>query len=57
MSFIKQIVGDGHWLTQSLTLCSDELVAGPGFLERRFICIKIWGFRFADFISFFLNIP
>ena len=31
----------------------------PGYLERGFICtcIKVWGFRFADFISFFLNIP
>ena len=33
---------------------------GPGFLERGFICIKVWGFalmiRF-DFISFFSNTP
>ena len=28
----------------------------PGFLERGFIHIKKWGVRFADFISFFLNI-
>ena len=28
----------------------------PGFLERGFICMKGWG-SFADFISFFLNIP
>ena len=28
----------------------------PGFLERGFVCIKVWGIRFADFISFFLNI-
>ena len=31
--------------------------ADPGFLERGFICIKRWGVRFADFTSFFLNIP
>ena len=30
--------------------------ADAGFLERRFICIKVCGVRFADFISFFLNI-
>ena len=29
--------------------------ADPGFLESGFICIMVWGF--ADFISFFLNIP
>ena len=29
----------------------------PGFLERGFICIKVWGVRFADFVSSFLNIP
>ena len=33
----------------------------PGFLERGFICIKVYmgagGARFADSISFFLNIP
>ena len=28
-----------------------------GFLERGFICIKVWGVHFADFISFFINIP
>ena len=27
-----------------------------GFLEKGFICISLWGVRFADFISFFLNI-
>ena len=31
--------------------------ADPGFLEMGFICIKVWGACFADFISFFLNIP
>ena len=31
--------------------------ADPGFLGRGFICIKVWGFHFADSISFFLNIP
>ena len=31
--------------------------ADPRFLERGFLCIKAWGFRFADFISFFSNIP
>ena len=30
--------------------------ADPGFLERGFICIKVW-VRFGDFISFFLNVP
>ena len=28
-----------------------------GFLERGFVRIKVWGVRFAGFISFFLNIP
>ena len=31
--------------------------ADPGFLERGFICIMVWEGRFADFISFYLNIP
>ena len=31
--------------------------AGPGFQERGFICIKVWGVRFANFISNFLNVP
>ena len=31
--------------------------ADPGFLERGFICIKVWGFRFAFTISFCFNIP
>ena len=30
--------------------------AGPGFLERGFICIRC-GIHFAEFISLFLNIP
>ena len=30
--------------------------ADPRFLERGFICIKVWGVRFADFISFFFKI-
>ena len=30
--------------------------ADPGSLERGLICIKVWVVRFADFISFFLNI-
>ena len=25
----------------------------PGFLKRGFICIKVWGVRFADFIYYF----
>ena len=30
----------------------------PGFIERGFVCIKVWWVRFAaDFISIFLNIP
>ena len=39
--------------------CRQPAIVGadPGFLERGFICIKVWGVRFADFISFFLNIP
>ena len=28
--------------------------ADPGFLERGFACIKVWGVRIADLISFFL---
>ena len=31
--------------------------ADQGFLERGFMCIKVLGVRFADFISFFLIIP
>ena len=31
--------------------------ADPEFLESGFICIKVWGVLFADFISFVLNIP
>ena len=31
--------------------------ANPGFLERAFKCIKLWGVGFAEFISLFLNIP
>ena len=27
------------------------------FLERGFICFKVWGLVFHDLISFFLNIP
>ena len=36
-----------------------SLIAGadPGFLERGFIYIKVWGVRFVYFISFCLNIP
>ena len=41
-------------------LCMSAWV-DPGFLQRGFICIKVWGFallfRFADFLSFFLKIP
>ena len=40
-----------------LQVCNSSTGADPGFLERGFICIKIWGVRFADFISFFFNIP
>ena len=29
----------------------------PGFLERELICLKARGIRYADFLSFFLNIP
>ena len=29
----------------------------PGFLERVSIYIKVWGILYADFTSFFLNIP
>ena len=40
-------------------LCQGPNYAGadPGFLERGFICIEMWGVGFVDFISFFLNIP
>ena len=31
--------------------------ADSGFLEKGFMFIKLWGVLFADFISFFLNIP
>ena len=31
--------------------------ADPGFLETGFLCIMVWAVRFADLISFFLNIP
>ena len=31
--------------------------ADQDFLERGSICLKVCGGRFADFISFFLNIP
>ena len=31
--------------------------ADPGFLEKGLISIKVWGGRFADFISFFLISP
>ena len=30
--------------------------ADPGFHERGFIYINVWGVCFADFSSFFLNI-
>ena len=30
-----------------------HIAADPGFLERGFIYIEVWGFRFADYISFF----
>ena len=31
--------------------------ADKGFLEKGLRCVKKGGVRFADFISFFLNIP
>ena len=37
--------------------CHTHPGADPGYLERVFICINVWGVRLADFISFFLNIP
>ena len=40
----------------SLLVFSCDAGAGPGFLDRGFICEKV-GVRFADFISYFLNIP
>ena len=44
---------------KSLWLKLGELTwADPGFLKRGFISINVcMGGRFADFISFFLNIP
>ena len=35
---------------------SPRIGADLGFLARGFICINVCGVRFADFISFFLNI-
>ena len=29
--------------------------ADPGFLERGFVCIKVWGVCFADFFLIFLS--
>ena len=34
-----------------------DTVADPGFLERGFVCIKVLGVHFADFISFFQKYP
>ena len=31
--------------------------ADPGFLEKGFIFIKVWGVHLADFVSFFLKYP
>ena len=38
-------------------ICLNGSGADLGFLERGFVFIKVWGFRFAELISFFLNIP
>ena len=40
-----------------LFVCSRATILDPGILERGFICIKVWGGCFADFISFFLQSP
>ena len=48
-TFVVKVSGE------HLNTCSRSRV-DPGFLERVFICIKVWGVRFADFISFLLNI-
>ena len=34
-------------------VCKTISGADPGFLEKGFIRIKVWGVHFADFISFF----
>ena len=31
--------------------------ADRGFLERGFLCLKVWGFSSADLSHFFINIP
>ena len=43
--------------TERQTTFTQTQGADPGFLERGFVCIKVWGIHFADFISFVLNIP
>ena len=42
-----------NFLLLKIVHCS---CASPGVLEKGFICIKVWGVQFADFLSFFLNI-
>ena len=52
-----------RWLCHDETVLMSTTVIGfvkraePGFLERGFICIKVWGVGFAGFISFFINVP
>ena len=43
------------WPLTSLDSCAYRV--DPGFLERGSICIKVWGFAFADFYLIFLKYP
>ena len=48
-----------HAIVMVIGVSSNLKITGedPGFLERGFICIKVWGLRFPDFILFLLIIP
>ena len=47
------LVAIAHFINIKICVAGED----QGFLEKGFICIKVWGFPYADFISFFLNIP
>ena len=49
MHFVKHV--------QTVHICMLTASTDQGFPEMGFVCIKVWGSAFADFISFFLNIP
>ena len=68
----KSVLCEDGLVRYYVTVRGDQKMAGadPGFLERGFICIKLYVFvfvcvcvwgggggRFAGFISFCLNIP